>query len=103
MDIKEFYPSIKEHTLNDAFEFAKKTVEIGNEDLQIIMQARKSLLYNDGIPWIKKDGSYTFDVTMGSFDGAEACGLVVIYLLSKLSEDLQITNVELYRDDGLKL
>ena len=51
----------------------------------------------------KKDGSYTFDVTMGSFDGAEACELVGIYLLSKLSEDLGITNVGLYRDDGLAL
>ncbi|GFO31814.1 DNA polymerase [Plakobranchus ocellatus] len=40
-----------------------------------------------------------FDVTMGSFDGAETCELVGLYLLSQL-KNLYI-NVGLYRDDGL--
>ena len=41
----------------------------------------------------------SFDVTMSSFDGAETCELVVVYILSQLKE---ITpNVGLYRDDGL--
>ena len=40
-----------------------------------------------------------FDVTMGSYDGAETCELVGLYLLSQL-QHINI-NVGLYRDDGL--
>ena len=47
--------------------------------------------------WAKK--SSDFDVTMGSFDGAEVCELVGLYLLSQL-QHLDM-NVGLYRDDGL--
>ena len=36
---------------------------------------------------------------MGSFDGAEACELVGLFLLSQLSHTN--LNVGLYRDDGL--
>ena len=38
---------------------------------------------------------------MGSFDGAEICEIVGLYLLSKLSTLLGRENVGLYRDDGL--
>ena len=48
------------------------------------------------MPWcnIRSD----FDVTMGSFDGAETCELVGLFLLSQLTH-LDV-NVGLYRDDG---
>ena len=49
---------------------------------------------------MKKDNS-SFDVTMGSFDGAEICKIVGLYLLNKLSNLLGKENVGLYRDDGL--
>ena len=42
-----------------------------------------------------------FDVTMGSFDGAEVCELVGLYLLDKLSHLTGKENTGLYRDDGL--
>ena len=38
---------------------------------------------------------------MGSFDGAEICELVGLYLLDKLSSLIGRKNVELYRDDGV--
>ena len=38
---------------------------------------------------------------MASFDGAEICELVVLYLLDKLSKLLGNDIVGLYRDDGL--
>ncbi|XP_029192999.2 uncharacterized protein LOC114959219 [Acropora millepora] len=44
-------------------------------------------------------GDTTFDVTMGSYDGAETCEPVGSFLLSQL-QDLNI-NVGFYRDDGL--
>ena len=43
-----------------------------------------------------------FDVTMCSFDGAETCELVGLYLLSKLTQVVG-NNIGLYRDDGLAI
>ena len=40
---------------------------------------------------------------MGSFDGAETCELVGLYLLSKLSHIIPTSKIGLYRDDGLLL
>ena len=35
------------------------------------MDSRKSLLFNNNEIWVKKDNP-NFDVTMGTFDGADA-------------------------------
>jgi hypothetical protein len=35
-------------------------------DISIIKHDRKSLLFNTGKPWTKKDSEGLFDVTMGS-------------------------------------
>ena len=59
------------------------------------------ILFSKNGTWVKKGGNELFDVTMGSFDGAEVCELVGLYLLDKLSELLGKDNVGLYRDDGL--
>ena len=37
---------------------------------------------------------------MGSFDGAEVCEFVRLYLLNKIKPLLGSSNVGLYRDDG---
>ena len=63
--------------------------------------ARKSLLFNKGGTCVKKEDDTLFDVTMGSFDGAEICELVGLYLLDKLSSLIGRKNVRLYRDDAL--
>ena len=47
----------------------------------------------------KKKGDTTFDVTIGSYDGAETCELIGSILLSQL-RNLDV-NIGLYRDDGL--
>ena len=44
-----------------------------------------------------------FDVTMGSFDGAEICNLVGLFILNKLAAKFGNESVGLYRDDGLAL
>ena len=49
------------------------------------------------MPWRKIRSD--FDGTMGSFNGAETCELVGLFLLSQLTH-LDV-NVGLYRDDGL--
>ena len=46
-------------------------------------------------------GLNNFDVTMGSFDGAEICELVGLFILEKIKSTLNSTNIGFYRDDGL--
>ena len=58
------------------------------------------MLFNDNQSWCKKSADSHFDVTMGSFDGAETCELVGSYLLSKLPT-IYRSKIGLYRDDGL--
>ena len=53
-DIKDFYPSIKDDLLIEALEFAKQHVTIKSNDRETIFHARKSLLDNEGEPWINK-------------------------------------------------
>ena len=97
-DIEEFYPSISQDLLNKALDFASTHDNITMDERNIIIHAKKSTLIHKQQPWQKK-GDTTFDVTMGSYDGAETCELVGSFLLSQL-QDLNI-NVGLYRDDGL--
>ena len=59
------------------------------------------MLFHDGNAWVKKEGNPLFDVTMGSYDGAEVCELVGLYLLGKLAPLIGTKNVGLYRDDDL--
>ena len=66
------------------------------------MHTHKSLLFCDGNLWVKKSGA-VFDVTMGSFDGAEVCELVGLYLLHLLAKIFGKEAVGLYRDDGLAI
>ena len=65
------------------------------------MQARKALLFQDDISWIKRSENENFDVLMGSYDGAEVWKLAGGFLLNKLSHIIDKSFVGLYRDDGL--
>ena len=102
-DIDSFYPSTTESLLSKAISFAKNYTTISDRDIDIIMLCRKSLLFDNETAWTKKNHSSMFDVTMGSFDGAEVCELIGLFLLNNLSEKYGKNNVGLYRDDGLVL
>ena len=58
------------------------------------------ILHNEE-PWEKINNANDFDVPMGSYDGAEVCELVGIFLQSELSEVMEKPSYGLYRDDGL--
>ena len=106
-DIVSFYPSISPRLLDNALEFACDLCHVPQADIDIILQSRQTFLFNKNIPWTKKSATNGFDVTMGSWDGAEICELVGLYLLNLLTNGTQkvfdIQNVGLYRDDGLAL
>ena len=71
-DIEEFYPSISQDLLNKALNFASTYDNITMDERNIIIHAKKSTLIHKQQPWQKK-GDTTFEVTMGSYDGAETC------------------------------
>ena len=102
-DIRHFYLSITKDVLKSSLSFANKYQNIPEEDIQIINHCRKSLLFSDNQSWKqnKKDAECCFDVTMGSYDGAEFCELSRIYILSRLSFFVHKNDCVLYRDDGL--
>ena len=89
-DAENFYPSISTKLFTDSIRYAKNVIEITDQDIAIIMQARKALLFQNGKPWVKKSGTEDFNVPMGCYDGAEVFELVWSYMFI----------VGLYRDDG---
>ena len=96
-DIVEFYPSISEELLAQAIAFATQYTTL-TQQKNLIFQTKKTLLFNNGKTWVKKVNK-DFNVSMGSWDGAEVCEIVGLFLLSKI-QHLNL-NVGLYRDDGL--
>ena len=100
-DIEEFYPSISKELLHQSLTHAMKYTTVSENNQKIIMHSRKSLLFTNNQHWIKKVGDPSFDVTMGSFDGAELCELVGLFILHSLSEKYGLNTSGLYRDDGL--
>ena len=80
-DIEEFYPSITEHLLLKAIDYAKLNTSVTYQELDIILQARKSLLFSKNKPWEKTTDESLFYITVGSYDCAEICQLVCIYYL----------------------
>ena len=102
-DISEFYPSITEDLLRNSLEFAGSYTPIDQEDEELIMACRKSVLFNHGKVLTKKKKD--FDVTMGAQDGAEITELTGIHLLKEVGEYLsslgEKSHADLYRDDGL--
>ena len=80
--------------MTNALNFAKKITDISREDIQIMYHARKSLLFSNEKPWMKRQGNL-FDLTMGAYDGAEVCELVGIFILKKISEKYNKNDVAL--------
>ena len=67
-----------------SLEWARNFVEISEEDEKNILQAKKSILFNEKTHCVKKGVSDSY-VAQGSYDGAETCEIVGLYLLSKIS------------------
>ena len=99
-DIVDFYPSISEQLLGEALDWASNYVDITYQQRKVIFHVRKTFLFHRDKPWLKTQNS-NFDIAMGSFDSAECCDLVGLYLLQQI-EDLKLDiDPGKYRDDGL--
>ena len=73
---------------------------IDSKTIGIIWHCRRSLLFYRGEAW-EKTNNPDFDVTMGSYDGAEICELVGLFLLNQMKGKFRRLEFGLYRDDGL--
>ena len=93
-DIIDFYPSIYENLLDQALSWASNLASISNEDISIIKHARKYLfLARFRKPWTKNNNSNLFDVTMCSYDGAEICELVGLFILKQVRKTFGNKNI----------
>ncbi|KAJ8039684.1 hypothetical protein HOLleu_13764 [Holothuria leucospilota] len=88
-DIVNFYPSISQQLLTTALTWEIPHMPISELDFSIIMHVKKSVLSSNGTHWPKRGYPNSFDVTMGSIDGAEVCELVGLYILNSLSRQCQ--------------
>ena len=67
-------------------------ISITKKDIKGILHGRKSLLYYNDEPWVKK-GESNFDVSMGAYDGADVCELIDIFMLSLLSKHINKNHI----------
>ena len=81
------------------YSVSKKITSISEEDLDTIMQSRKTLLCHNQERWVKREGDDDFHATMGCYDGAKVCELLGSYLFNKVSNIVPKESVRLYRDD----
>ena len=75
-------------------------IKITKADESMVFMARRSFLFMNGQPWVKKENP-AFDVTMGAFDGAEVAEFVGLFILHRLSFIMNYSDFALYRDDGI--
>ena len=96
----DFYPSISEELVTKSLKFSESYTNIPTEDLVLIKNDCKSKLYDRQSLWQKKkdeNNDSLFDVTQGSYLGAELCELVDLFVLGGLRDIFGPGNVELYR------
>ena len=60
-DVDNFYPSITLELFTKAIEFARQHTNVTDDEQNIIMQARRTLLFSNGEPWTKKNAEEEFD------------------------------------------
>merc|ERR1712115_703388 len=90
-DFKSFYGSIKETLFKKALQWATGLDGVvADDNLKLHLNAAKSFAYyGTKLYRARQDANNNphptnFNITMGSFDGAEVCELVGLYLLHKL-------------------
>ena len=83
-------------------DWASTIVPISQDHRELFTHVRKSFLFYKNEPWVKKDNP-NFNVAMGSFDSAEICELVGLFLLHLINQANLDMVVGLYRDDALAI
>ena len=71
--------------------------------MNLIIHSCKAILTHKSQTWEKTNSDQLFNVSMGSFNGAEICDLIGLFLLNEIKKSKIFIDNEfgLYRDDGL--
>ena len=107
LDIEEFYLSVTEDILENVIVFAKAFISKTDPYPRIVKHCKryyslaKKKFFSKEEVWKKKSTKSCFDVTMGSYDGAEIYELAGFYILPHLKTIINKNEMGLYRDDGL--
>ena len=95
-NVENFRPLISVKLFADSIKYAKNVTGISDQDIAIIMQVRKTLLFQNGEPWVKKSGTEDFNVPMGCYNNAEVRELVGAYMLIQLTHCVNKESIGLY-------
>ena len=98
--IINFYPSISKEILINSINYVKNNIEITDEQYQIILACRKTVLNNDASIWIKI-GLDNIDVPMGGYDSTQIADLMGLYVLNTLSRIVDPIQIGLYQNDDI--
>ena len=79
---------------------AREYTDITDEEIEIIVACRKSILFDNRRTWVKSHVN-NFDIPIGAYDSAKVADLIGIYILDTLSRIVNLEQVGLYRDDGI--
>ena len=82
-DIIEFYPSITKESLVRSLNHAREYTEITEEEIEIILASRKTVLSDNCRSWVKSHVN-NFDIPMGAYNSAQVADLVGIYIQDTL-------------------
>ena len=100
-DIIDFYPSITKNILIDSINYVRKYADVTNEQYEIILACRKTVIENNESTWVKS-GLDNFDVPIvGGYDSSQIADLVGLYILNILTRIISPEQLGLYYDDGL--
>lgn len=80
---------------------AKSFVTIIKEEVNTVIHSQNSLFFNNTSLWIKREDDPDFDVTLSSFDSADICEPVDVYILKVFGQKYGKERVGLYRDNIL--
>ena len=76
-DTTDFYPSISEYLLSRGISYPRTIITPEGKVIDAIKLAWKSLLFSKKRTWVKRGQNWSFDVTMGNFDGAQICEIEI--------------------------
>lgn len=98
------YPLISKVLLMKALSIVKRFTDISDRDINVIMQARKTVFFQQRFNMVKQfDHKGSFDVTMGVYDSTNIYNLIGQYILDTLGKKFLLVHFVLYRNEALAI
>ena len=83
--------------------FAQKDIATTPKDMKVIFHSKKSLFYHNENSCIKKDSIDELKVRVGSYDSAEVCQILVLFMFNKPGREYNIKNIALHKYNILSI